>query len=71
MPNCRAAAWVFLLSPAKRGASSSKASSYLSLLPGDAPLVLVAIAEELYALLLCALPRLLHRYEFAKSYSAH
>jgi len=47
-------------SPAKRRASAFNPSSYLCRLSGDDPLVLVTITEELYALLLCAYPRLSH-----------
>lgn len=57
MPNCRAAACVLRLSPAKRRPSPLNAASYLRRLSGDAPLVLVAITEETYIPLLSALPR--------------
>jgi hypothetical protein len=51
------AAGVLRLSLTKRRASALKASSYLYRLSGDAPLVLIAITEEIYVLLLSAYPR--------------
>ena len=57
MPSCRAAACVLRLSPARRSASALNASSYLRRLSGDDPLVLVAMTEEIYVLLLSTIPR--------------
>ena len=55
-PNCRAAACVLRLSLARRRASALKTLSYLRRLSSDDPLVFAVITEEIYVLLLSALP---------------
>ena len=57
MPSCQAAACVLRLSDAKRSVSALNASSYLRRLSGVVLLFGAVMTQEIYFLLLCALPR--------------
>lgn len=55
--NCRVAACVLRLSLTKRSASALNVPLDLRRLPGEAPLMLVAITEEMYIFLMFVISR--------------